>query len=124
MVYTLYDYAGYNDVCQIGDEVIAPVQTIPRAVVISILIVGIAYVALNLGVFSALPLADIANSTFVASLAVERTAGHLAATVVTIAILITAFASTYGLLLGASRVPYAAASDGAFLRVFAHLHAT
>jgi amino acid transporter len=124
MVYTLYDYAGYNDVCQIGDEVIAPVQTIPRAVVISILIVGVAYVALNLGVFSALPLGDIANSTFVASLAVERTAGHAAAMLVTIAILITAFASTYGLLLGASRVPYAAAIDGAFLPVFGHLHAT
>jgi amino acid transporter len=124
MVYTLYDYAGYNDVCQIGDEVIDPVQTIPRAVVISILVVGVAYVALNLGVFSALPLGDIANSTFVASLAVERTAGHHAATVVTIAILITAFASTYGLLLGASRVPYAAAIDGAFLPVFGHLHAT
>jgi len=124
MVFTLYDYAGYNDVCQIGDEVIAPVRTIPRAVVISIVVVGIAYVALNLGVFSALPLGDVANSTFVASLAVERTAGHTAAIVVTVAILITAFASTYGLLLGASRVPYAAACDGDFLAPFARLHPT
>jgi fructoselysine transporter len=124
MVYTLYDYAGYNDVCQIGDEVIAPVRTIPRAVVVSIAIVGFAYVALNLGVFSALPLAEVANSTFVASLAVERTAGHAMALIVTVAILITAFASTYGLLLGASRVPYAAATDGDFLPVFAKLHPT
>ena len=124
MVYTLYDYAGYNDVCQIGDEVIAPVRTIPRAVVLSIVIVGIAYVLLNLGVFSALPLAEVAKSTFVASLAVERTAGHTAAFVVTFAILVTAFASTYGLLLGASRVPYAAARDGDFLAPFAKLHAT
>jgi amino acid transporter len=124
MVFTLYDYAGYNDVCQIGDEVIAPVRTIPRAVVISIVVVGIAYVALNLGVFSALPLSDVVNSTFVASLAVERTAGHTAAVIVTVAILITAFASTYGLLLGASRVPYAAACDGDFLAPFARLHAT
>ena len=124
MVYTLYDYAGYNDVCQLGDEVIAPVRTIPRAIVISIVIVAIAYVALNLGVFSALPLIDVANSTFVASLAVERTAGHTAAIVVTVAILITAFASTYGGLLGASRVPYAAALEGDFLPAFAKLHAT
>ncbi len=122
MVYTLYDYAGYNDVCQIGDEVIAPVKTIPRAIVISIATVGVAYVALNLGVFSALPLSDVANSTFVASLAVERTAGHAMAVIVTVAILITAFASTYGLLLGASRVPYAAALDGDFLPPFARLH--
>jgi amino acid transporter len=124
MVFTLYDYAGYNDVCQIGDEVIAPVRTIPRAVVISIVVVGIAYVALNLGVFSALSLSEVANSTFVASLAVERTAGHLAAVIVTVLILITAFASTYGLLLGASRVPYAAACDGDFLAPFARLHPT
>jgi amino acid transporter len=124
MVYTLYDYAGYNGACQIGDEVIAPVRTIPVAVVVSIVIVAIAYVALNLGVFSALPLADVANSTFVASLAVERTAGHAAAIVVTLAILVTAFASTYGLLLGASRVPYAAACDGDFLEPFARLHPT
>ena len=124
LVITLYDYGGYNDVCQIGDEVIAPVRTIPRAVVLSILIVAAAYVALNLGVFSALSITDVANSTSVASLAVERTAGHAAAIAVTVAILVTAFASTYGLLLGASRVPYAAACDGDFLAPFARLHPT
>ena len=37
---------------------------------------------------------------------------------------ITAFASTYGGLLGASRVPYAAALDGDFLAPFARLHPT
>ena len=122
LVYTLYDYAGYNDVAQIGDEVLAPTRTIPRAIVLSIVIIGVAYVTLNLGVFSALSIPDIAGSTFVASLAVERTAGHAAAVIVTVAILITAFASTYGLLLGASRVPYAAAIDGDFLPAFARLH--
>ena len=124
LVITFYDYGGYNDVCQIGDEVIAPVRTIPRAVVLSILIVAVAYVALNLGVFSALSISEVAHSTSVASLAVERTAGHAAAIAVTVAILITAFASTYGLLLGASRVPYAAACDGDFLAPFARLHPT
>ncbi len=124
MVYTLYDYAGYQSVPQIGDEVIAPARTIPRAIVISILITGVAYVALNLGVFSALSLTEVANSTFVASQAVERTAGHVAAVVVTVTILVTCFASVYGGLLGASRVPYAAAVDGDFLAPFARLHAT
>ncbi len=122
MVYTLYDYAGYNAACQIGDEVIAPLRTIPRAIVTSVVLVGVAYVALNLGIFSALPATDVAASTYVASLAVERTAGHAAAVAVTIATLITAFASTYGGLLGASRVPYAAARDGDFLAPFARLH--
>lgn len=124
LVYTLYDYQGYAGVCQIGDEVIAPVRTIPRAVVVSVAAIACTYILLNLGVFSALPIAEVAHSTFVASLAVERTAGHAVAVAVTVAILITAFASTYGGLLGASRVPYAAALEGDFLPAFARLHPT
>jgi amino acid transporter len=124
LVITLYDYAGYNDVCQVGDEVIAPARTIPLAILISIGIVAVTYVALNLGVFATLPIREIAASTSVASLAVERAWGHLPASVVTVAILITAFASTYGGLLGASRVPYAAALEGDFLPAFGRLHPT
>jgi amino acid transporter len=124
LVITLYDYAGYNDVCQLGDEVVAPARTIPLAVLISIGVVAATYVALNLGVFAALPIHDIASSTSVASLAVERAWGQPAANVVTVAILITAFASTYGGLLGASRVPYAAALEGDFLPAFGRLHPT
>lgn len=124
LVITLYDYGGYNGICSLGDEVIAPARTIPRAVIVSVGCVALAYVALNLGIFAALPIGDVARSTFVASVAVERTAGPVAAAVVTVAILVTAFASTYGLLLGASRVPYAAALDGDFLPVFARLHTT
>jgi amino acid transporter len=37
-------------------------------------------------------------------------------------ILVTAFASVYGNLLGFSRIPFAAATDGAFWPAFAHLH--
>lgn len=124
LVITLYDYTGYNDVAQLGDEVIAPVRTIPRSIVIAIAIVAAAYAALNLGVFSVLTRAEVTGSTFVASLVVERALGHAAAVAVTVLILITAFASTYGLLLGWSRVPYAAARDGDFLPAFGTLHPT
>jgi amino acid transporter len=124
LVITLYDYGGYAGICSLGDEVIAPVRTIPRAVVLSVAFVALAYIALNLGIFAALPVRDVASSTFVASLAVERTAGPVAAVIVTFAVLITAFASTYGLLLGASRIPYAAALEGDFLPAFARLHPT
>jgi len=37
-------------------------------------------------------------------------------------ILWTAFGSVFALLLGYSRVPYAAARDGYFFKVFARLH--
>jgi amino acid transporter len=124
LVITLYDYGGYGDVCALGDEVVAPVRTIPRAVVLSVLFVGVAYVLLNLGVAVAVPAAEIARSTTIASLVAERAFGAPFAIAVTIAVLITAFGSTYGLLLGASRIPYAAAREGDFLAPFARLHSS
>jgi amino acid transporter len=124
LVITLYDYSGYADVCAIAEEVKRPERTIPLAILVSVAIVAICYIALNLGVFATLPADLVAKSTSVASDVIEKTLGHGAAIGVTIAILLTAFASTYGLLLGASRIPFAAARDGDFLPAFARLHPT
>ena len=134
LVIALYDYAGYGDVCMVGDEVVAPSRTIPRAVVISIAIVAVLYVALQIGVLGVVPWQQLIATTpggsppdsaqYVASTVVERTWGAWPAHAVTIAILVTAFASTFGNLLGFSRIPYAAALDGTFFSPFARLHAT
>ncbi len=133
LVITLYDYYGYGQSCTVSDEVHAPARTLPRSVVLSIAIVGALYVALQLGVLGVVPWQQLVAATpggtppdassFVASLAVERTWGVWAARIVTLAILVTAFASTFGNLLGYSRIPYAAAADGVFLAPFARLHA-
>ena len=47
-----------------------------------------------------------------------------AAIVVTLLVLWTAFASVFALLLGYSRIPYAAALEGHFFKPFARLHPT
>ncbi len=122
LIITLYDYSGYADVCALGDEVIAPARTIPRAIVFSVLFVGVAYILLNLGVAAAVAPADIEHATTIASTVAERAFGTPFAVAVTLAVMLTAFASTYGLLLAASRVPYAAALEGDFLAPFAKLH--
>jgi amino acid transporter len=133
LVITLYDYAGYGQSCTVGDEVEAPQRNLPLSVVISILIVGLLYVLLQIGVLGAVPWTSLVATTaagsppptadYVASSVVEHGWGIAAAVVVTIAILVTAFASTYGSLLGFSRIPFAAARDGVFLKPFADLHA-
>jgi amino acid transporter len=133
LVITLYDYYGYGAACTVSDEVREPARTLPRSVVLSILVVGALYVALQLGVLGVVSWRELVATTpggsppdaagYVASLAVERTWGAWAARAVTLAILVTAFASTYGNLLAYSRIPYAAATDGVFLRPFARLHA-
>ena len=66
---------------------------------------------------------EIAQSKSVASLVVEHSWGHAAASVMTVLIIVTAFASVYAGLLGGSRVPYQAAHEKVFLSVFGRLHA-
>src|SRR5581483_1092610 len=64
------------------------------------------------------------QAQFVASTLLRNTWGPAAAAAITVLILITAFASVFGGLLGAARIPFAAARDGVFLPIFARLHPT
>ncbi len=131
LVITLYDYYGYGQSCTISDEVQRPARVLPASVVLAIAVVAVLYVALQFGVLGVVrwqelvpagsgAIPDAAN--YVASTVVERTWGLWPARIVTLLILVTAFASTFGNLLGYSRIPYAAAADGVFLRPFAALH--
>ncbi len=117
---TLYDYVGYSDAALLGDEVRQPQRTIPLAIVGSIAIVAVLYIALQVGVLAhGVP---SGNPQFIASTIVEQSWGTTAAKVVTVLILLTAFASVYGNLVGFARIPYAAARDGEFFKPFAHLN--
>ena len=77
---------------------------------------------MNLSIIAVVPWREAMHSKFIASEFVERLYGARAASVVTILVLWTAFASVFALLLGYSRIPYAAAIDGHFFKVFAGLH--
>jgi amino acid transporter len=132
LVITMYDYAGYGTSATVGGEIVNPGTTIPRSIVIAIAVVAALYVTMQFGVLGAVPWAQFVPlpdgslpplGQHLASAIVERSFGAVAGAGVTVLILVTAFASLYGNLLGASRVPYAAAADGIFLRSFAHIHA-
>ena len=64
------------------------------------------------------------QSAFIVSIFMEKIYGPNVATVFTVMVLWTAFGSVFALLLGYSRVPYAAARDGYFFAPFARLHPT
>jgi len=134
LVITLYDYYGYGQSCTVSDEVRNPARVLPISIVVSILLVGALYVLLQIGVLGSMPWQSLVPSTpggampvgadYVASTVVEHGWGLWPARLVTVAILVTAFASTFGNLLGYSRIPYAAARDGVFLKPFAELHSS
>jgi amino acid transporter len=126
----LYDYVGYADAALLGDEVVRPERTIPVAIVLSIVIVAVLYVLLQIGVLGVVPWRSLldahgqptAQAQYVGAFVVQQAWGRFAAIAVTLLVLVTAFASLYGNLLGFSRISFAAARDGAFLPSFGKLH--
>lgn len=128
----IYDYLGYYDVCYIGDEVQRPGRTIPLSILVSLACVACIYFALNLSLISVVPWRSIVEAAqagqpsplvdFVFSVFMERAWGLWVARLFTVLILWTTLASVFALLLGYSRIPYAAAVDGYFFRIFARLH--
>ena len=123
-LYALYDYVGYATVCSVGGEVARPERTIPRAIVVAIALVAALYLAMNVAVISALPWREAARSKFVASDLMTRLDGPVAGVLVTVLILIITLAGVFAGMLSLSRVPFAAAADGRFFRVFARTHPT
>jgi amino acid transporter len=127
----VYDYLGYYDVCYIGDEVKEPGRVIPRSILISLLAVVAIYVAINLALIGVVPWRDFVPAPGqalpdppppVVSWYIERLYGGGAAKVFTVMVLWTAFASCFSLMLGYSRIPFAAARDGNFFSVFGRIH--
>jgi len=115
-----YDYWGYYNVCFLGGEIKSPGKTIPRAILLSIAAVATLYIAMNVSVLGVIPAKELGR-TAVADM-VARTLGPKAGVAIACLIMWTAFSSVFALLMGYSRVPYAAALDGNYFRIFAHLH--
>jgi amino acid transporter len=126
----IYDYLGYYDVCYIGDEVRDPGRVIPRSIIISTIAVAIIYMAINLSIIGTIswrefvPASAHPESNFIVSTFMERIYGTRVASIFTLLVLWTAFGSVFALLLGYSRIPYAAAESGYFFRAFGRLHPT
>jgi amino acid transporter len=85
---------------------------------------------MNMSVSSVIPWQEIkqwqdsGQNNFVVSTFIERLYGGAAANIATLMILWVALASLFAVMLGYSRVPYAAAVDGAFFKIFARVHPT
>ena len=129
-VKTIYSYLGYYNVCHLGGEIKDPGRNIPKSMFISVIGIAFLYLAMNLSVGSVISWQEIkgwqdsGQNNFVVSVFIERLYGNTAGIVATIMILWVALASLFAVMLGYSRVPYAAAVDGAFFSVFAKLHPT
>lgn len=120
----IYDFLGYYDICYVGGEVRNPERVIPRAIILSLILVAVIYAVMNLAIIGVVPWRDAMRSPYIVAEFMDRIYGGWAGAAVTVMILWTSAASVFALMLGYSRVPYAAALDGYFFSAFARLHPT
>jgi amino acid transporter len=128
-VLAMYSYGGYNQVCNIAEEIRDPARVVPRSILLSLFIVAALYMAMSVVILGMIPWQEVSGLRTVASVFVERTfsdpaLGRIAGLTMTGLILFVAAASLYATILGYSRIPFAAARDGDFFAVFAKVHPT
>jgi amino acid transporter len=120
----VYDYAGYYNVCLIGGELKRPERTIPYSIILSIFLIAILYIAMNLAILGVLPVQQSMHSTAIVADYMQAVYSIQSARVADLLILVASFASVFAILLGYSRIPFAAASQGEFFSIFARVHPT
>jgi amino acid transporter len=128
MILAMYSYLGYYNICYIGDEVRDPGRTIPRAILLSALVVVVLFTALHLAMLGTVSWRDVplegkeADDYSLAAVFMERLHGPWAATLVTVLLMGSCFGSAFAGLLGYSRIPYGAARYGHFFSVLGGVH--
>jgi APA family basic amino acid/polyamine antiporter len=128
MLVATYDYWGYYNVCFLGAEIRQPERNIPRAIIYSIVLVAALYITMNISILGVIPWQELDKAAatetrfYVASIVLQRAFGSWMGIFGTFLVIWTAFASVFSLMLGYSRVPYAAAVDGNYFRSFGKVH--
>jgi amino acid transporter len=120
----MYDYGGYNNVCFFAGEVRKPEKVIPQSILISVGAVAALYLTMNVTIIGVVPWREAVKSTSIVSDFMQKIYGTRAGQLATVLVLWTTLASLFAVLLGYSRVPYAAAVDGRFFGIFARRHPT
>ena len=123
----MFNFLGYYNICHLGDEIRRPERVIPYGILGSIVLVLFLDLGVSIAFTGVLPWREMIRPgtimyDAVGSVFMQRIAGFWAALGMTVMILVTAFASTFSMMLGYSRIPYAAALDGTFFRYFGKTH--
>ena len=125
MILAMYSYLGYYQVCYIGDEVRDPGRTIPRAILLSALLVCVLFVGIHLALLGTVSWRAVPTDDDNYSLTAEfmrQVHGPWAARLVTVLLMWSCFGSAFAALLGYSRIPYGAARYGHFFAALDRVH--
>ena len=116
---TFFAYEGFRVITNTAEDMPDPAKTLPRAMMTSILLVMVLYVAVSFAVFGNLPADKVVDSKdFALAEAALPIFGHIGFTVVAIAALISTASSINANLYAVTNVTYQLAKDGELPEVF------
>lgn len=110
---TLWAYDGWIQVGSMAGEMKNPSRDLPRAIILGLLLVAVAYLMVNISIFRVLPAQQVALLNDKAAVAVsEKLFGSFGATLIHLGILISIFGCLNGNTMTTTRVPFAMGERG------------
>jgi amino acid transporter len=122
LVPAMWAYNGFNDLGDLGEEILNPQKNIPRAIILGLLTVCGLYLLANIVYFQVLPFSAVAASSHVASDVVQSFAGSRGAAWLTVAMAVSALGALHVTTLTGARIPFAMARDGVFFHFAERIH--
>lgn len=110
---TLWAFDGWIGVGYVAGEMKNPAKELPRAIIMGLGIVLVAYVSVNLALLHVLPAAEVtALGQYATGAAATILFGDFGGKLISVGILVSIFGTLNGYILTNARVPYAMAADG------------
>ena len=108
----IWSYYGAVDAAKIAEEVVDPERTLPRVLLLGILIVSVLYLLLNAAFLHVLPFEQVAASNLVAGDVAAAIFGAKGGTIIAVVALLVVLASLNGNIFVTPRVIFGLARDG------------
>ena len=124
LVPILFTYGGWQQTNFIAEEIVEPERTLPRALVLGVVVVVVVYLLANLAYLRVLGLDGLAVSTAPAADTMRRVLGPVGGDLIAAGIAISTFGFLDLVILVTPRVLQAMAADGVFPSRLAALHPT
>ena len=122
MIAVFWACEGWYFVMFAAGEIKDPARTLPRALVLGIVAVAAIYVSVNVAYFYALPMDQVRGTTRIGERAATALVGAWGATFVSLTVVVSTLGSIAAAMLAGSRLLFAMAGDGRFLRVASRVH--
>ena len=118
----LFAFGGWHMVTYTAEETVDPTRTIPRSLMIGIVVVTLCYVGLNAVYLRVLPIDKVIASQRIAADAFEVLVGSRGAGVISALVMFSAFGALNGIVLLGPRVYYQMALDGLWFKWARDVH--